>query len=237
MSLTKKDLEDASKSTAKFMPALNVLARVLQPILRLGFLARPISRTRGGQVGAISRYAARGEHDRAADLAIEWLKDNRHRPPSTWKPSARDYWWLFMNFAAENLEICGDREKMEEVIEMARNGVEPFQGHYVARSNLAFSRWMYRAGDYQAAIEYAEIAAGADPAWAEPEFVLGWYCLILGGDAMTHLTRAVQKDHQLIFRIAKDPECRKHPHIIQQLKELSVDEILTVRDAPADRPH
>ncbi len=139
-----------------------------------------------------------------------------------------------MYLAARSLKKCGDQEKMEEVIKLARNGVKPFHGYYVARSFLAFSHWKYGEGDYDAAIEFAEIAASADDTWAEPDFVLGWYRLVLGGgDAMKHLTQAVRKDHRNLFRIANDPVCRRHPHIIQKLKNLSVDGIVTVRDRPA----
>ena len=54
--------------------------------------------------------------------------------------------------------------------------------------------------------------------------------LMLGGDAMKYLNRAVSKDHRILFRIASDPECRKHPQIIQRLKDFSVDDIVTVRN-------
>ncbi len=119
------------------------------------------------------------------------------------------------------------------MIELAKNGVKPIQGYHVARSFLAFSRWKYMEGVSAAAIEFAEIAASADDTWAEPDFVLGWYRLVLGGgDAMNHLTQAVRKDHRILFRIANDPVCRRHPHIIQKLKNLSVDSIVTVRDRP-----
>ena len=47
---------------------------------------------------------------------------------------------------------------------------------------------------------------------------------------MRHLTRAVSKDHRILSHIENDPVCRKHPQIIQELKDLSVDEIVTVRD-------
>lgn len=232
MEPTKKEIEDILKSSAKHRAAVKVLerlVRLLRPVARLGFMRRLISRTTSGRIGMISRYAKRGEHDRAADLAIELLIENRHRPTGNFFPSSRDHWWLFMWAAARNLDKCGDQEKMEEMIELARNGVEPFQGYLVAGSYLAFSTWKYREGDYDAAIEFAEIAASADDTWAEPDFILGWYCLILGGDAMRHLTRAVSKDHRILSRIENDSECRKHPQIIQELKDLSVDDIVTVR--------
>ena len=234
MELTKKEIEDSLKLSPKHMAAVKVLerlVRLLRPVWRLGFMRRLISRTTSGRIGMISGYERRGEHDRAADLAIELLIENRHRPRgNVFFPSGRDHWWLLMHSAASNLAKCGDQEKMEEMIELARNYDEPFQGFDVAASFLAFSTWKYREGDYDAAIEFAEIAASADDTWAEPDFRLGWYCLVLGGDAMRHLTRAVSKDHRILSRIENDSECRKHPQIIQELKDLSVDDIVTVRD-------
>jgi tetratricopeptide (TPR) repeat protein len=235
MDHTKKELEDNWKSSAKTVAAVDALEPVLRPLIRslwrIGFIGRFLGRTTGGRTGAISRYTKRGEHDRAADLAIEALKEYRHQPEGTWSPSGRDYWWMFMHFAARSLEECGDQEKRDQVIEMARNGVEPFHGYHVALSFLAFSRWKYREGDYDAAIEFAEIAANADETWAEPDFVLGWYCSVLGiGDAMKHLARAVRKDRRILSRIAQDPVCGRHPHIIQKLKNLSFDDDVTVRD-------
>ncbi|MDH3594918.1 MAG: hypothetical protein OEU09_05680 [Rhodospirillales bacterium] len=208
-----------------------VLRPVIRPLWRIGFIGRFLARTTGGRTGAISRYRKRGEHDRAADLAIETLREYRHQPEGTWRPSGRDYWWMFMSFAAESLEMCDAPEKRDEVIEMARNGVEPFHGYHVALSYLAFSRWKYREGDYDAAIEFAEIAAGADETWAEPDFVLGWYCFVLGiGDAMKHLARAVRKDRRILSRIARDPVCGRHPHIVRKLENLSADDNVTLGD-------
>ena len=228
---TKKELEDNSKTSAKYMAVVNVLVRVLQPIARLGFVRRLIGRTASGRVGAISRYTESGEHDRAADIAIELLIENRHEPEGTWKPSGRDYWWMYMGFAARSLEQCDAPEKRAEVIEMARNGVEPFRGYHVAISFLAFSRWKYREGDHGAALEFAETAARADETWAEPDFLLGWYSLVLGGgDAMAHLASAVRKDSRMLARIVQDPVCGRHPHIIEKLKNLSVHDTTTSRD-------
>ena len=138
-----------------------------------------------------------------------------------------------MRLAARSLEECGDQEKWSTLEEMARNGVEPFEGYEAAGSFLAFSRRKYDEGDYDAAIENAEAAARADETWAEPNFALGWYYLVLGrGDALEQFTQAIHKDHGILFRIANDSECRQHPHIIQRLKELSINGIVTIRDEP-----
>ncbi len=235
MDPTKKELEEISESSAKTMAVVDALIPVLRPLVRplwrIGFIGRFFDGTVGGRTGAIARCSERGEHERAADLAIEALREYRHHPAGTWRPSGRDYWWLFMYFAARSLEQCDAPEKRNQVIEMARNGVAPFHGYHVALSFLAFSRWKYREGDHGTAVEFAQIAARADQTWAEPDFLLGWYSLVLGsGDAMTHLARAVRKDNRILARIAQDPVCGRHPHIVQKLKNLSADDIVTARD-------
>lgn len=233
MGQTKSDLENISAETAKYMGILHVLVRLFRPLMRLGFVRHFVARTASGRVGAISRYTERGEYDRAADLAIELLKESRHQPTGTWTSRGSDYWWMYMSFAVSSLDQCDDQVKRDEVIEMGRNGVEPFHGYDAAQSFLAFSRWKYEAGDHPPAIEFAEIAANADESWAEPDFVLGWYSLVLGGgDAMKHFAQAVQKDGQILPRIMNDQACQRHPHIIQKLKNLSVDGIVTDHDGP-----
>jgi hypothetical protein len=170
--LAKKDLENIPKSSAKFLAFAHILARVLRPVARLRFVRRLLSRTTVAWGGAISHCTESAEHDRAADLAIEALREYRRQPAGTWGLSGRDYWWMFIHFAACSLEACSDQEKRGEVIDLARNDLEPFHRDDVALSYLAFSRWKYRESDYGKAVEFAAVAASADDTWAEPDFVL-----------------------------------------------------------------
>ena len=226
MTLTKKDLDESSELVNKLMPVANFLARMTQPFARLGFVKRFISQTTANRIGQIGRYSEIGEHVLAADLAIELLNENRHQAEGRRPISGHDHWWFFMDRAIRSLEHFDDQKKWDEVIELGRNGREPFQGYFVARSFLAFSRRTHETGDYASAVEFAEIASRADETWAEPDYILGWYYLVLGGgDPIKHLTQAVIKDPGILFRIAKDSECRKHPHIIQKLKDLTAEQI------------
>jgi hypothetical protein len=102
---------------------------------------------------------------------------------------------------------------------MANGGIEPFKGYDVAYSYLEFSRWKYLENNYEDAVKYAEIASFADNTWAEPEFILGWYGLMLStGNAENHLCKAIEKDQRVLFRIANDKICKQYPHIINKLK-------------------
>lgn len=235
MTMTKREYDQASAHTDRITSVADVVLRVFGPVLRFLFKFGPLGRTAGksvgGRVGAISRHGKRGEYDKAVALAIDALKTYRHQKSWLPFPTGQDLWWMFMTFAAENLEERDDPDRWDELLELARNGVEPFEGYNFAQSQLAFSRWKYRSGDHDAAVVFAETASRADPTWGEPDFMLGWYCMALGGgDALAHLTMAVGKDSGILFRIASDPLCRQHPHIIQRLKELSASEIVTTPD-------
>ena len=108
----------------------------------------------------------------------------------------------------------------EKLIDNANNGIEPYEGYDVAYSYLEFSRWKYKSNDIEQAVKYAEIASKADNTWAEPDFILGWYELLLStGKAEEYLSRAIEKDHRILFRIASDKVCKQYPHIINKLKE------------------
>jgi len=235
MSLTARDHERILKGPGQARALYGIVKWVLvpltRPLLRIGFIRRFLAGTRGGRFGAIFACQRRGEHDKAADLAIQALKAYRQRPKGPGRFMHHHYWWQFMRHGVTSLENSGNLDKRNLVIELATIGVEPFEGYDVACSFLVISRWKYREGVYNAAIGFAEIAARADDTWAEPDFILGWYCLKLGeGDAMEHLSRAVRKDQRILLRIANDPVCGRHPHIIQSLNTLVADDPVTARD-------
>ena len=50
---------------------------------------------------------------------------------------------------------------------------------------------------------------------------------MLGGDALTPFKSALRKDPKVLFRIASDPVCSRHPHIIASLKAYSKDSLIT----------
>lgn len=235
MTMSKREYDVASAGTDRLKTVLNVFAFLLRPLFRIaaifGPLRRALGNSVGGRTGAISRCAAREKHDKAVALAIDALATYRHQSSRFPFPTGQDLWWVFMKFAVDSLQTYDDPDTWDELIEMARNGVEPFEGYDVAQSFLAFSQWKYRAGDYEAAVMFAETAARADVTWGEPDFILGWYCLARGGgDALAHLTRAIGKDPGMLFRIASDPLCSQHPHIIETLKECSAGNVVVSRD-------
>ena len=120
--------------------------------------------------------------------------------------------------AASAMHIPHSRLR-EPLIKYANAGIEPFEGYDVAYSYLAFSRWRFEANNHDEAVQYAEVASKADPTWAEPDFILGWYGLLLSrGNAEENLSRAIEKDQRWLFRIVNNDVCKQYPHIVNRLK-------------------
>ena len=92
----------------------------------------------------------------------------------------------------------------------------PFDRYSLTQSHPGISRWKYRIGGHDAAVEFADTAARADATWNELDFGLP----------------GCGRRRRLGAPDTGDPLCRQHPHIIQNLKELSAEEIVAVRDEP-----
>ncbi len=174
----------------------------------------------GGLSGSIFRCQRSGDYSKATETAIYALEKYRHKKSRFLPEMDHHHWWSFMRNAVESAKQIDDYELKEKLINLAEHGIEPFEGSFVAVAFLEFSRWKYREEIYDKAIAYAKIAAEADGTWAEPDFILGWYGLILGkGDAEKHLTQAIEKDKRILFRVVNNDICKQYPAIIQKLKE------------------
>lgn len=226
MTLTKKRRDEILRD-GYMPPGVPTLVRLMQPALsvlgRIGFVRRCIKRTAGGRFGDIFRCQKRGDHETAVDLAIDALRAFRDR-----KPGRYDFghlhlnWWMFMRTAAVSLQKLDAPERWDTVIAMARAGMEPFEGYDVAYAFHIFARKKLAERDYETAVEFATLSAGADETWAESDLLLGWYeQKIGGGDAFAHLRRAVRKDQSVLFRIADDPAFQQQPDLVARLKETS----------------
>ena len=238
VNLTAREREKALGKPSKVGFVLTLLKWALMPVvwplLRIGPVRRYLGGTIGGRFGAIYSRQKRGNHAEAADLAVQALKKFRYQRPGILGFSqAEFFWWQFMQAAVVSLDKYEDPDRRDEVIELARMGIEPFEGYDVAYSFLAFARWRYQQRDFDAALQFATIASRADATWAEPDFFMGWFCLALGrGDAMAHLSLAVDKDPRILERIVADPLCRKHSHIIEALRKISSADLKTGPEGP-----
>lgn len=225
MTLTKREYDKVLQGGGYMPRGVVTLVRVLKPIVRLlariGFVRRWVGQTTGPRLNTISRCRKRGEHDKALALAIDGLKAFRHRKPSRFNDGTLHFaWWGFMHHAAGCLQKCDDTEAWETVIALARDGMEPFEGYYVAHAFHVFARKKLAEREYEAAVEFATLSAAADETWAESDLLLGWYeQKIGGGDAFEHLKRAVRKDQSVLSRIAEDPAFQDQSDLVERLKD------------------
>ena len=137
------------------------------------------------------------------------------------------YWWFFAHQAASSLQHHEDHEARAALIALAEQEEVPEEDYEAAICFLTFANWEYEAGNYDGALAFAEKAASIDRTWGESAFFLGWYRLALGGgDPLEAFLEAVRREPDLLFRIASDPECRRHPHILQRLKAATAETLV-----------
>jgi hypothetical protein len=220
MTLTSRELEEARSKPFKepwFTSGALFLVRLIK---KIPYFKRKIDESMGGLSGAIFRCQDSGDNLRATKIAIYALEKFRNKKDRFCPGMEHHYWWSFMRHAVESAKQTDDYELKEKLIDLAEHGIEPFEGNFVAVAFLEFSRWKYGEENHEKAIAYAKIAAAADGTWAEPDFILGWYGLIMGkGNAEEHLSQAIEKDKRILFRVVSNDLCKQYPAIIRKLKE------------------
>lgn len=239
MTLTKKQHDEITRNGVGPLPLLKALNRIVHPVLRLlariGFVRRYIERTAGARFGAIFRCQKRGDHEKAVELAIDALTAFRDRKPGRFDFGHLDMnWWTFMHSAVYSLRKCNDPERWETAIALARDGIEPFEGYFVAYAFESFTRLRLSQRDYTDVVDFATIASRADETWPEPDLLLAWYEVsVVGGDAIAHLNRAVRKDRSVLSRISDDPAFQQNPHVAAWLEEHLSEVPVSAGDDPA----
>lgn len=217
MSLTSRDIEEIrEREPFKRLSAfIRFLFPLIRPLVKVPLIYRYLSETPAGLWGSIFNCWKKQEYEKATQIAIYALEKYRNRGGDI-----DDYdWWTFMTLGVDSAKHIESEDLREKLIEYANTGIEPFEGYNVAYSYLEFSRWKYSAKNYEEAVRYAEVASRADHTWAEPDFILGWYGLVLStGNAEEHLSRAVEKDERVLFRIANNSICKQYPHVVNKLK-------------------
>lgn len=223
MSVSKKEYEAFSKDADRYLAFARrlepVIRALLWPILRSRFLRRRLETSTGARIGQISHLAEQGQHGPAATLALETLLDIRQRRKTGRVRLFSDHWWFVARQAAESLDQSEDREGRATLLALSEAEDLPRGDFDAAACFLAFAHWAYDDRAWDDALALAERAASIDKTWGEPAFILGWYRLVLGGgDPLEAFMEAVRREPDMLFRIAGDPECRRHPHILQRLK-------------------
>ena len=219
MSLTSRDVEEIEREPFKEPRFTGFFVSIVRLLMKIPLFKKYISESSGGLSGRIFRYWESKDYESATKIAIHALEKYRNKKSKILPFMDHHNWWSFMKHGVDSAKHIDSEELRSKLIEYANSGMEPYHGYDVAYSYLEFSRWAYQANNYDTAIKYAEIASTADSTWAEPEFILGWYSLLLSkGNAEEHLGRAVEKDKRVLFRIANNDVCKQYPHILNKLK-------------------
>lgn len=220
MSLTSKDIEEIEREPFKEPRFTGFFASIIRLLMKIPPFKKAISESVGGLSGSIFRYWESKDYEKATKIAIHALEKYRYKKSKITPYMDHHHWWRFMKHGVDSAKHIEIEELRNKLVDYANTGIEPYEGYDVAYSYLEFSRWMYQLEDYSAAIKYAEVASTADKTWADPDFILGWYSLLLGkGKAVEHLSRAIEKDKRVLFRIANNDVCKQYPHILNNLKE------------------
>lgn len=219
MSLTSKDIEEIERKPFKEPPFSRFMITLVRLFARNPTISRYISESMGGLSGRIFRCWEKENYEEASRIAIHALEKYRNKKSKLLPFMDHHHWWRFMKHGVDSARMIENKEIQGKLVQYANSGIEPFEGFDVAYSYLQFSKWEYQAVNYKEAIKFAEIASEADSTWAEPDFLLGWYGLLLStGKAEDHLSMAIDKDKRILFRIANNEICKQYPHIINKLK-------------------
>jgi hypothetical protein len=220
MSLTRKDIEEIERKPFKEPLFTNFFVSMLRFLSKIPPVKRYLNESIGGLNGRIFRLWEAKDYEEATKVAIFGLGKYRHKKSKMLPFMDHHHWWQLMKHGVDSAKNTDKQELKDKLIDYAISGIEPLEGYDVAHTYLEFSKWHYQINEYEKAVEFAMVASKADSTWAEPDFILGWYGLVLGkGDAETHLSHAIEKDPRILFRVASNDICQQYPHIINKLKE------------------
>jgi hypothetical protein len=218
MTLSSREIEEIHKEPFKKPRFTGFFVGLLRFIAKIPYIRNKINNSVGGLSGSIFKCWEKKDYKQATEISIFALERFRHKKGG---PAilVHHHWWEFMKYGVQSAKHIDDSELKNKLISLANEGIKPYEGYNVAYSYLECSLWKYDEHNYEEAINYAKVAANADITWAEPEFILGWYSLVLSlGNAEEHLSNAIERDQRVLFRIANNETCKQYPHVINKLK-------------------
>lgn len=216
-------MEDYCKYQQRLMVAMPAEPNTLQnPLLQnlYRFFSFLGLKTFYGLKIQVAKLCRQDEPIEALNLLLDGLAENHF-----WRKHAMK-WWELMRMAigiAQDLHLdTTDRlyQPLQRLLKLCMSGPEPWQGYNVAYSFVSLSLWSFQRGKTQKAIEQVNIALHADPAWGYPEYLLGWYGLVLEGiDPVPHFVKAIKINWDFFQKLKQDPLCQRFPEMIQVIKQ------------------
>jgi hypothetical protein len=176
---------------------------------------RLLKNTMSYRAGEVHSLLLQKKYKKGYDLSLDSLARFRKENDIL----AHYDWWLFMYYAAWAVQMLNKDAYKKQLLLLAKNGLKPFEGSHVSQCFSAFSRWNYFFGNYGEAEKQAKIAKKADETNADPDFLLGWYKLILhNGDPMPYFKKAIAKDFSITKQIIDDKSISKYPEVVDKIK-------------------
>jgi hypothetical protein len=182
-------------------------------------LKRFIAKTAGGMLGRARQNFKAENFNEGYQICIDGLKIFGDK--NDWQGNYD--WWEFMRYAAFAADKLNEKDKKDELLSIANDRIEIFDGFGVADTFCRFSRWKYQQKEFEAAIEFAERALKADDTYAECHALVGWYKLFIEqSDPIEYLKAAIECDNSYLHRIINDPEMGKFPNILSKLRSFKM---------------
>jgi hypothetical protein len=192
---------------------------MIVPLLRLALKPFPRLRSRlgetlGGRSGDVFRLMDEKQFAEAFRLALDGVTYcETHRSSFG---LTKMYWWNFIEIAARSATELGDNER-QQVLARVASPPEP-GGLIEARCLEMFSRWRWKAGDADGAVDLSRRAVLADPTWPTGHITLAWYGLLTGKfDPLPRLREALRISPSLLAAIRANPEFARFPELITAL--------------------
>lgn len=136
-------------------------------------------------------------------------------------------WWQLMQMAiniAQRFEpwtqkpICAP---LKRLLSLSDSAPQPWQGRAVAYCYATLSLWFFQEGNIPKALDKVRIAIHADRSWGYPEYLLGWYGLLIEGiDPIKHFIRAIQIDGRWQQCLMQDPLLNHFPAVRDAVKKI-----------------
>lgn len=137
-------------------------------------------------------------------------------------------WWHLMAKAmqiAQSLELDPQQNPLLRLVKVLKLGPQPWQGYEVAFCFASLSFYSFLTGKYNKAIEYVNIANHAEKAWGYPEYLLGWYGILLEGiEPIPHFIRAIQCNSRYWQFLQDDPLLAKFPEVLKKVSKILTQE-------------
>lgn len=200
----------------------NLTSRVVNQVMSFLGLRFFWRKTFQGLLSQVMQLRRQGKLIEALNVLLEGLAHNYY-----WRDHAKK-WWHLMYVAvniAQNLQL-GEvssqySEPLQRLLKLSLRAPQPWQGYQVAYCFTAFSLWSFAQKKFQKAIEQVNIALHADPLWGYPEYLLGWYGLVLEGiDSVSHFVKAIRIDSNFYQKLKQDPFLNHFPEVLKAVTQI-----------------